>query len=318
MPLDPIIAAAEARALALISSTPVASPGEQRDLAFRVDCDVVLPLVAPPPQDIAHRTDKVPVPGRDDVTVHVFTPDAADDTRPLGGYLFFFGGAFRQGGIHFPSVEALLRARASRARTVIVAPDYALAPEEPYPIALEQGAAVLAWMHDHAADLGFDPEALTIGGMSAGGDLAAVVALINRDAAGLPIRQQILEVPVSDLTGGHLSAEVAPQLGLDMAAMVPMMREMAANYLGGADPRTPAASPLFAPDLSGLPPAHVLVAEFDIFRGDGEAYAAALAEHGTPATLRTFPDMTHGSLAFTKDVAGAQEWQRAVVELLRA
>ncbi|MCM3778417.1 alpha/beta hydrolase [Microbacterium hydrocarbonoxydans] len=313
MPLDPIITEADTRAYALMSSTPVSSPTEQRALALRIDEEIVLPLVAsPPPVDV--RTETVPVPGRDDVTVHVYTPESES---AAGGYLFFFGGAFRQGGLHFPSVDAVLRSRAAKAGTVIVAPDYALAPEEPYPIALAQAAAVLHWMTEQADALGIDPAAVSIGGMSAGGDIAAVLALMNRDGDGIPIRRQILEVPVSDLTGGHLSLEVARDLGLDESTMVPMMRELADNYLAGADPTAPTASPLFAPDLSGLPDAHVLVAEVDVFRGDGEAYAAALQEHGTPATLHHFTGMTHGSLAYTKDVAGAQEWERTVVDLLR-
>lgn len=320
MPIDPIIAAAESRALTLMSSTPVSSPDEQRALALHIDEEVVFPLVATPPAATA-RTESVAVPGREPVTVHVFAPDAPSTDAvahgPLPGYLFFFGGAFRQGGIHFPSVDALLRARAAKAGTVIVAPDYALAPEEPYPVALEQATAVLRWMSQNAAALAIDPAAITIGGMSAGGDIAAVLAVTNRDDDGIPVRQQILEVPVSDLTGGHLTLDVAAELGLDEVAMVPMMREMAANYLAGTDPLTPTVSPLFTPDLSGLPPAHVFVAEYDVFRGDGEAYAEALSTHGTPATLHRHQGMTHGSLAFTKQVAGAQEWERAVVELLR-
>ncbi|MET0886397.1 MAG: alpha/beta hydrolase [Mycetocola sp.] len=312
MPLDPIIAAAEARALELVSITPVSSPTEQRALALRVDEEVIFPLVATPP-DVTARVESVPVPGRAPVTVYVYSPI---DDPAVGGYLFFFGGAFRQGGLHFPSVDAVLRARAAKARTVIVAPDYALAPEEPYPAALEQATAVLNWMGEHALELGFAQSAITIGGMSAGGAIAAVLALLNRDNGNIVIRQQVREVPVADLTGGHLTAEVADQLGFARASVVPMMQEMAANYLAGADPLAPTASPLFAPDLSGLPATHVLVAEYDVFRGDGEAYAAALQERGTPATLHRFPSMTHGSLAYTKDVRGAQEWERTVVDLL--
>lgn len=326
MPIDPIIADAEARAITLMSSVAVTSPTEQRALALRIDEEVVLPLVAPPSaeaQGVSVRVETVPVAGREAVAVHIYTPDAGaapvDVAAPevMAGHLFFFGGAFRQGGLHFPSVDALLRARAAKARTVIVAPQYALAPEEPYPAAIEQATAVLRWMAARAADLGIDPSTLSIGGMSAGGDIAAVLAILNRDGDGIPIRRQILEVPVADLTGGHLSLDVAQDLGLDAEAMVPMMRELAENYLAGADPLAPTASPLFAPDLSGLPPAHVLVSEFDVFRGDGEAYAAALQQHGTPCTLHRFAGMTHGSLAYTRDVEAAREWERTVVELLR-
>ncbi|MEV7610956.1 alpha/beta hydrolase [Microbacterium sp. NPDC089320] len=321
MPIDPIIADAEARAITLMSSIAVTSPTEQRALALRVDEEVVLPLVASPPPTsvgVSVRVVSVPVAGRRPVSVHIYTPDdgeASPDART--GHLFFFGGAFRQGGLHFPSVDAILRARAAKAQAVIVAPQYALAPEEPYPAAIEQATAVLRWMADSAADLGIDPSALSIGGMSAGGDIAAVLALVNRDGDGIPIRRQILEVPVADLTGGHLTLDVAEHLGLDADAMVPMMRELAENYLAGADPLSPTVSPLFAPDLSGLPPAHVLVAEFDVFRGDGEAYAAALQKHGTPSTLHRFAGMTHGSLAYTRGVDGAREWERTVVDLLR-
>lgn len=310
---NPIIQAAEAAAQEMIAAAqPIASPREQRDLARLVDREVVFPLVAPAPT-VEHRTLWIPVPGRRDLRIHLFAPA---DVRPQAALLFFFGGAFRQGAVDFLSVDALLRSRAAKSQTLIVAPDYALAPEEPFPTALEQGMAALQWLHLHADEFGVAHDRISIGGMSAGGDLAASIALANRDGRRFPIRQQILEVPVTDLTGGHLSPELAPHIGFHEDLVLPMMEEMARNYLAGEDPRNPAASPLLAPDLSDLPPAHVLTAEFDVFRGDGEAYVVALQKHGTKATEHRFPGMTHGSLAFTREVLEAQQWERAVVELL--
>ncbi|GMA31207.1 alpha/beta hydrolase [Litorihabitans aurantiacus] len=312
-PLHPVIREAEAAMRAVMSATVVTTPQEQRTLALRIDREVVAPLVADPPTDVDVEDVTVAVPGRGDVRCRVYRPRGV---RAVGGHLFLFGGAFRQGGIDFPSVDALLRTRAVRARTVVVAPDYALAPEHPYPAALEQVVAVHRWLAAAADELGFPPGSVTVGGMSAGGNLAAALALVNRDGDRLPLRRQVLEVPVTDLTGGHLSVDVAPSLGMPREAVVPMMQELAANYLASASPTAPTASPLLARDLSGLPPADVLVAELDVFRGDGEAYVAELQRHGTPATLHAFAGMTHGSLAFTREVPGAREWEDRVVALL--
>lgn len=312
MPLDPLIVTTEQAALRLMSE-PTADIAGQRAQALRIDREVVAPLVATAPE-VEIRDVAVPVLGHGTVPVRLFVPPGG---RPDGMYLFFFGGAFRQGAVDFPSVDALLRARAVGANTVIAAPSYALAPEFRFPVPVEQGMAVLRWLATESAFWGLAPTDITIGGMSAGGNIAAAVALVNRDSDAVPIRQQLLEVPVTDLTGDHLSAEVGPLLGIPEELVRAWMQPIAELYLDDADPRTPTASPLLAPDLSGLPEAHVFTAGHDVLLGDGRSFVAALNGAGTRATEHHFSGMTHGSLSLTRDLAEAQDWQAAVIEVLQ-
>ncbi|MDR2454234.1 MAG: alpha/beta hydrolase [Bifidobacteriaceae bacterium] len=238
-----------------------------------------------------------------------------------GAYIGFFGGAFRQGGLDFPSVDRAWRSRAVRAGTVVIGVDYALAPEHPYQAAVEQGHAALAWVAEHAAELGVDPARLAVGGMSSGGNLAAAVALMARDRGGPALALQVLEVPALDLTGGHLRLSAGRGQGMPPILVKLGLRSVAKAYLGpGAARRArePYASPLLAPDLAGAPPALILVAEHDLLRGDGEAYAARLRRAGVDATALVYLGHTHESAAFTKVLASARHWQRTVEAALAA
>ncbi|MDR2378815.1 MAG: alpha/beta hydrolase [Bifidobacteriaceae bacterium] len=241
--------------------------------------------------------------------------DVPDGEPAPGAYVGFFGGAFRQGGLDFPSVDRAWRSRAVRAGIVVVGVDYALAPEHPYPAAVEQGYAAVAWVAEHAAELGVDPARLAVGGMSSGGNLAAAAALMARDRGGPALALQLLEVPALDLTGRHLRLSAGRGQGVPPILVKLGLRSVAKTYLGAggaARAREPYASPLLAPDLAGAPPALILVAEHDLLRGDGEAYAARLRRAGVDATALVYLGHTHESAAFTKVLASARHWQGTV------
>ncbi|MDR0848502.1 MAG: alpha/beta hydrolase, partial [Propionibacteriaceae bacterium] len=164
---------------------------------------------------------------------------------------------------------------------------------------------------------------IAIGGMSSGGNIAAAVALMSRDRGGPALRLQLLEVPALDLTGGHLDLKIGRGLGVPPFLMKIGLKKVGREYLGSdrAAVRLPYASPLLAESLAGLPPTRIMTAEFDVLRGDGEAYAARLREYGVDASATRFIGQTHESSFCTAILPGARHWRAnvnaALAEFLR-
>ena len=257
----------------------------------------------------------VDVPGYPAVRVRVYRPEV-DGALPA--CLTFFGGAFRIGGIDYPTTDAAYRARAVDSGVAIVAVDYALAPEHPYPTQVEQAHAALVWLFDTAAELRVDPARIGVAGTSAGANLAAVVTLMNRDRTRLPLRLQILEVPVTDLTGRTLDLRATWALRIPAIIALRELRSVARTYLPSrSDAREPYASPLRAASHAGLPPAVILTAEYDPLRGDGAAYAAALRAGGVDASAVQYLGVTHDTPIFTGVLPAARRWHADVVTALR-
>ncbi|GAA5085188.1 hypothetical protein GCM10025760_03820 [Microbacterium yannicii] len=261
----------------------------------------------------------VEVPGHPDVRVRVYHPDPDDPpAQGVPGVLSFFGGAFRIGGIGYPTTDAANRRRVHDAGVAIAAVDYALAPEHPYPVAIEQAHAALEWLFESAGELGIDARRIGVAGTSAGANLAAAVTLVNRDRGGRPLRLQVLEVPVVDLTGGHLDLRATRALGIPRFIALRELRSVARTYL--ADPRQgrePYASPLLADSHEGLPPAVILTAEYDPLRGDGDAYGAALRRAGVDASVVRYQGVTHDTPIFSSALPAARRWHDDVVAALR-
>jgi acetyl esterase len=247
----------------------------------------------------------------------VYHPAAAGSS-PAPAVLAFFGGAFRIGGIDYPTTDAGFRRRAMDARVAIAAVDYALAPEHQYPVQVEQAYAALEWLFAHADELGVDRERIGLLGTSAGANIAAALTLVNRDRAQYPLRLQVLEVPVVDLTGAHLDLAATRALGIPRFLAIRELRSVARTYLASADDaRQPYASPLRAESLADLPPAVILTAEYDPLRGDGDAYAAALRRAGVDASAVRYQGVTHDAAIFTRVLPAAQRWHDDVVAALR-
>jgi acetyl esterase len=160
----------------------------------------------------------------------------------------------------------------------VVAPHYRLAPEHPWPAARDDAYAVLSWIVASADELAIDAHRVSIGGVSAGGCIAASTALLARDRGGPSLVFQLLEIPVLDLTGSHASIEEYGD------GYLLTKRDLAESYAACVpEPgQRRAASPMFADDLSGLPPAFVLTAQYDPLRDEGEAYALRLRAAGVP------------------------------------
>jgi acetyl esterase len=209
---------------------------------------------------------------------------------PLPALVYFHGGGWVIGDLE--SHDNTCRELANAARCLVASVDYRLAPEARYPAAADDCATATRWVVEHAAELGVDPGRIAVGGDSAGGNLAAVVALRARDDGGPALVHQLLVYPVTDCAFDTPSyRENAEGYFLTRE----MMRWFWHQYLEkpeqGAEP---GASPLRAATLSGLAPATVITAEYDPLRDEGEAYARRLQRDGVAVTLTRYDGMFHG------------------------
>ncbi len=269
-----------------------------------------------PGPDVRTVEHSVPVDGYPDVRVRIYYP-GQDPAGLVPATLHFFGGAFRIGGIDYPTTDAANRRRAVDAGIAVVAVDYALAPEHRFPTQIEQAHAALEWLVASGTALGIDPTRIGVSGTSAGGSIAAALLLANRDRANHPIRQQVLEVPVVDLTGRHLDFGATRALGIPMILAVRELQSVARTYLPGrTDARNPLASPLRADSLAGMPSTVVLTAEYDPLRGDGAAYVARLRAEGVDASAVQYLGVTHDTWMYTGALPAARRWHRDVVAAL--
>jgi acetyl esterase len=214
----------------------------------------------------------------------------------LPGYVYCHGGGWYLGTLdHF---DAECRWTAHLARCAVVSVGYRLAPEHKFPIAAEDCYAAVCSVVEHARAFEVAADRIAVGGASAGGNLAAVVALMARDRSGPALAAQVLEIPVIDIAGEYPSRAAAAAItGVD----VERARAYRWYYARtAADFDHPYCSPLHAPDLGGLPPALVTTAEHDALRDEGEAYAAALARAGVDVTHRRYDGHIHGSTGLTR------------------
>lgn len=233
-----------------------------------------------------------------DVPIRVYAP--ADS--PLPALVFLHGGGWVLGDLDGP--DALCRALANRGSCIVISVDYPLAPEFRFPAALEASYEVTRWVRDHGRAIGALPS-VAVGGESAGGNLAAGIALMARDRGGPTLAFQLLLMPVLD--HGFDTASY-----LDHAEGYRLTRKEMMwwwhNYLlDGSDGADPYASPLRATDLQGLPPALVLTAEFDPLRDEGESYAKRLKAAGVTVEQRRYPGVVHGFLSMAGEVDVARQ-----------
>jgi len=247
----------------------------------------------------AHVEDRT-IPGpAGPVPVRVYRPEAPG---PLPLVVYYHGGGWVIGSLN--THDAGCRTLANDASAVVVSVDYRLAPEHRFPAAVDDAFAALRWAVDHAGDLGVDPARVVVAGDSAGGNLAAVVAQMARDEGGPALAFQLLVYPVTDHEFTSRSMEdnaVGYFLTRDD------MRWFYGHYLrDDADGDDPRVSPLRAADLSGLPPALVVTAEFDPLRDQGLAYAEALRAAGNDVESVTYPGMFHGFFAMDAVIDAAK------------
>lgn len=241
-----------------------------------------------PPIEMA-RVEQLAVPGpASTLPARLYMPKGLPDA-PVPLLVYFHGGGWVIGDLD--THDGVCRLLAASADVAVLAVDYRLAPEHPFPAALEDAFAAFLWAAANAVVLGADPARIAIGGDSAGGNLATAVSILARDAGGVTPAMQLLIYPATDVVGGQRSRELfAKGLLLTQADL-----DICEGYYlpPGIDRRDPRVSVLRSADLSGLPPAYVTTAGFDPLRDEGEAYAIRMREAGTRVALRRHPDLVH-------------------------
>ena len=224
------------------------------------------------------------------IPLRVYRPAGVAATTPLPGLVYFHGGGWVIGDLD--THDVLCRQLTAEAGITVASVDYRLAPEHKFPAAVDDAWEATRWVSVSADRLGIDPRRLAVGGDSAGGNLAAVVALMARDAGGPAISFQVLLYPVTDL-----GAETRSYTDFADGYMLTRdsMRWFAAQYLAGKDEAMDwRVSPLRAATLAGLPPALIVTAGFDPLRDEGETYARRLRDAGVRVDYACYGGMLHG------------------------
>ncbi|WP_448043303.1 alpha/beta hydrolase [Bradyrhizobium liaoningense] len=210
--------------------------------------------------------------------------------------VFFHGGGWVIGDLD--SHDVVCRQLAAEGALIVVSVDYRLAPEHKFPAATEDAIAATKWIAANARQLGIDASRLSIGGDSAGGNLAAVVALAARDGNGPALAGQVLIYPATDFAMTHGSHSEPETSVLLTHSVIRWFRD---HYLNGAaEIHDWRASPARAQNLAGLPPAYVLTAGADPLRDEGNEYAERLGQAGVPVTYKHFPGQFHGFFTMGK------------------
>ena len=257
---------------------------------------------------------KIPSPNGD-IAVRVYTP-MGNDEAVLPGVMFFHGGGFVLGDLE--SHDGLCRALCNESGCRLVAVEYRLAPEHPFPAAVEDCWEATLHVASNASEYGIDGARLAVSGDSAGGNLAAVVAQLANREAGPALAFQLLIYPVTQL-GSNVETksmrENAKGYFLEKEAMDWFTRCYAPDLAHRDDYRL---SPLLCKDLAGLPPAYVVTAGFYPLRDEGRDYADALDRAGVPVTYVNYPGMIHGFFSMRGLVPKAREAVAAAGGALRA
>jgi acetyl esterase len=251
------------------------------------------------------------IPGPDGaIPARFYEPEGLGlEGRPL--IVYFHGGGWTIGDLD--TGDSVCRFLAANVPATVLSVDYRLAPEHPFPAAVEDALAAFRWAAIDNKRLGADPSRIAVAGDSAGGNLAAAVSLLSRDREGPSPAMQALIYPVTDAVGGQDSRDrFAKGFLLSKADM----DWFESHYLPpGVDQADPRVSVLRADDVSGLPPAYVTTAGFDPLRDEGEAYATRLEQAGVPTVLRRHPGLIHG---FANLTAVSKTARAAMLELCGA
>ncbi|GAA3874098.1 alpha/beta hydrolase [Saccharothrix violaceirubra] len=289
MTLDPAVAAMLAATPAPPADAPPMTPAQLRAaFASMLTVPADLPEIGP--------VTDLSVPGpAGDLRVRLYLPKS-DEPAPL--FLWMHGGGWTIGSIE---ENELASRRVAEAGIAVASVEYRLAPEHPFPAAPEDCYAVLAWFARNGAEHGVDGSRIATGGESAGGNLATVLALLSRERGGPRIAGQVLVVPVTAHPSDEgLTSYVDCAEGYGMTA--DSMRFFFEQYV--SDPKD-LDDPYLLPsraDVSGLPPALVMVAEYDVLRTEGEQYAEKLAAAGVETTVKCYDGQIHGFYGLYTDL----------------
>ena len=239
------------------------------------------------PEEAVAQVDTRVLPGAVQIPVRVYRPSLANDLPAL---IYFHGGGFVI--CNLDTHDRVCRGLANVSGCVVVSVDYRLAPEHKFPTATEDAYSATRYVAEHAGEFGIDPSRIAVGGDSAGGNLATVVAMMARDRGGPALKFQLLIYPVTDFTEHVTQSE--SEYGDGFFLDTKLMDWFADQYFATtADRQLPYGSPSKASDLRQLPPAMVITGECDPLRDQGEAYAEQLRHAGVPVVLKRYEGMIH-------------------------
>lgn len=309
MPLDRQIAGILALLEQVGAPAMAAGTAQQARAMFRTS---TVDLRDPATLAVVRSVEDATIPGpAGEIPIRIYRPDVSGRVPTMA---FFHGGGFVIGDIETHDDQARLICR--DVGLVVVSVDYRLAPEHPFPAGFQDCLAATNWVAENIAELGGDRGKIVVGGDSAGGNLAAAVALATRDA-GPSLTAQFLIYPGVDFTAdGDYPSRVDNAEGYYLTAEE--MAWFAGLYLtADTDVKDPRASPIRAVDLTGAPPAVIATAEFDPLRDEGEAYAKALADAGVEVRLARYDGMIHGFYGLGVHSAAAADAVRDLNASLR-
>jgi len=271
------------------------------------------PVSQPEPPKLAS-VESLVIPGpAGDIPARLYKPLTLRQWDGLSPCLVFFhGGGWVIGNLD--SHDVVCRTLADEGQLIVISVDYRLAPEHRFPAAVDDAIAATEWISENARRLGIDASRLIVGGDSAGGNLASVVAIHARET-GPKLAGQVLIYPATDFAMTHPSHSEPETSALLTHTVIRWFRD---HYLGVSDGEHWKASPARAAKLSGLPPSFVLTAGADPLRDEGDEYAARLGEAGVPVTHRTYPGQFHGFITMGKLLPKAGAAMREIGEWLKA
>ncbi len=272
-----------------------------------------------PPADVAVDNRRITVAGGSaTIGLRIYTPRANDRNAagPRAVIVYYHGGGYVLGDLD--GYDRVARQLCADSDAVVVSVDYRLAPEHPYPAAVDDAWAALRWVSEHARELGADPKRLGVAGDSAGAVLATVMTLLAREHDGPRIRFQALLYPPA--AGGHdgdFPSRIAHAAGPTLTLRT--MEYFSRHYFGAAgkagDYR---GAPLRADDLAGLPPSLLMLAQHDPLRDEGMAYAHALLAAGNAVTVVEYHGLAHGFISMAGGIHAARLAQQQFAQALRA
>jgi acetyl esterase len=269
----------------------MAAAGFQLDGDPQAVRDMMAMTPRPAGEEVAAVEDRTLSLNGESIPVRIYRPSTDSKVRPV--LVWFHGGGWVIGNLE--SADYASRMLTNASGCVVVSVDYRLAPEHKFPAAADDCFAATQWVVEHADELGIDASKVAVGGDSAGGNLAAVVAQMAKEAGGPAIAYQALVYPVTNFSFATPSyKDNADGYLLTRASM----EWFWGHYLGNeGDGQHVKASPLLCADLSGLPPAIVITAEYDPLRDEGEAYAEALKKAGVAVESKRYDGQIHGFFA---------------------
>ena len=255
---------------------------------------------SPKPEPVASVKNCIIPSSEIDIPIRIYTP-AGNPPFPI--VVFFHGGGWVVGNLE--AADSICRTLANQVGCIVVSVDYRLAPEHKFPAAVEDAYTATEWVAKNAASFQGDPERIAVGGDSAGGNLAAVVALMSRDRNFPSLVYQLLFYPATQY---GFDTDSHRQNGKDYLLTIELLVWFWHHYLSSAaDGQNPHASPLLADNLSNLPPALIITAEYDPLRDEAEAYGNRLQDAGVSVKMTRYDGTIHGFVGMANVLDQGQE-----------